>query len=281
MLLIITCVICIVCLSIMGIVAVNIHRQQHLTKTNNTELLGQQLSNELNLKNAPTVYLCITTIPERLNSPWLEKNIRRLLDVIVGDFKIHYSIPYTTHKGVPYTIPQSLLNLKKQDNRFIIYRPTQDYGPITKVRGALDNIDIPENAPLLICDDDIAYKKYFVTFILYKYLQDTSKIYSYCNYPLEGFKGIMGSKQKLRRIEQNNPPSCFRIDDDVFQLTFDKEEQITVPYGNFNSSWCSLDKNIHDTDTPIWKNALKYDNREPMSKKCAIDFKSKMYKNYQ
>lgn len=268
----ITCIICIISLIILIILSIKIRHEKSIqvSKYNFAKL-------QTSIKSPPTVYLCITTIPERFHSSWFENNLIRLLKVLKGKFKIHYSIPNISTKGKQYIISKSLKALQQKDPRIIFYRCKQDYGPITKIRGALDNPEIPENAPLLICDDDIAYHEYFVTNILHAFLKDQTKIYAYCYNILEGYKGFMATKKTLRRVETNNPPSCFRIDDDVLQLNFNKDEIIGVPYGNDRSWYCSFDRNIHDNNTPNWINQLRNDNRKPMSTQCAFDFKSMKY----
>jgi hypothetical protein len=246
---------------------------------NKSNQFGDILYNSFKkLPSVPIIHLCITTIPERFHSTWFERNLRKLLNTLKGPFKIHYSIPLKSSKGEEYQISNSLQQLAKEDSRIIFYRCKHDYGPITKIRGALDNPDIPEDTPLLICDDDILYKEYFVIFMLNSFIKYPNKIHIYCREPIEGFRGYMATKKKFRKVELNNPPSCFRIDDDVVQLTFpNKDDHVIVPYGYFNIGWCSLDKSNHDFNTPKWTNALKYDNRKPMSKQCKKDFDSKNF----
>ena len=180
------------------------------------------------------IYLTMTTILERLIHPWFYENLKHTLD-LNGDFKIILNIPYKFKStGEEYIIPQNVLDLQK--NNLIINRVSEDYGPITKLFGALLNDNIPDNAILLVCDDDIHYKTDFVKLIYTKYLKDDSKIYTYCTPTIEGFKGFMFKKSLLKPILNiNRPESCFRIDDNLIQL-FVKDASLSLqsgPFGQF------------------------------------------------
>ena len=68
---------------------------------------------------------------------------------------------------------------------------------------------------LLICDDDIYYKKKFLTTIYNEYIKDTKNIYTYNIELIEGWKGYMIKKSVIKPILKfKRPPSCFRVDDD-------------------------------------------------------------------
>jgi len=219
----------------------------------------------------------MTTIPERLKHPWFYGNIKYLLSL--GDhYSILISIPYhLKRKNEKYVIPQKLYDLSKNsNNRLILYRIKNDYGPLTKLYGPLLNDDISDNSALLICDDDIHYLPKFVDTIYDEYIKDTSKMYNYCNNSIQGYKGYMVQKRLIKPIlKMKRPKTCFRIDDTFIQLCVKKLELTTecVKYDNNDDSdlYCNMDKDILDK-TPDW-DKLSYDNRDEMYGKCEIDFK--------
>lgn len=219
------------------------------------------------------VYLCMTTIPERLESIWFYENITHLLTSMNGQFKLHLSIPITSNiTKQPYHIPARIQQLAYQyEDKFVIYRTEHDYGPITKILGAVQNSNISKEAPLLVCDDDLVYHADFVTEILQWWSKDPSKLYVYCFKPLEGYKGFMVTKQYTMQLLTSIVPStCYRIDDDFLQHFFKyiKLDVVAVPYKGSTTFSCTFDMNIHDNSTPKWKHALKYDNRKPLQDAC-------------
>ena len=101
-------------------------------------------------------YISLTTIPSRLSNPWFENNLHRLLK-IAGDSQVILNIPYKSLKGEEYYIPPSIKSL--QGPNFLINRCEKDLGPITKLIPILELDNIPDNAIIMVCDDDIKYKK--------------------------------------------------------------------------------------------------------------------------
>ena len=246
---------------------------EHLKIEGNNHYSRQ--TEEIILKNNfdSNIYLTMTTIPERLIHPWFYKNLKHTLN-LNGNFKILLNIPYKFKStGEEYIIPQNILDLQK-DN-LIINRVNEDYGPITKLFGALLNDNIPDTATLLVCDDDIHYKEDFVKIIYSEYLKDDSKIYTYCNSRIQGYLGYMMKKNLIKTIlKVNRPESCFRIDDNFIE-NFVKQSNIqikSVTYNKDNSWTCSFNRNKTDTH-PKWSE-LNYDNREKIIQQCLYDYKN-------
>ena len=212
----------------------------------------------------------MTTIPERLINPWFYDNLKNTLN-LNGNYKVILNIPYKFKKtGEEYVIPNNIKNFKK--NKLIINRLDKDYGPITKLFGALLNNNIPDNSPLLICDDDIHYKKDFVTNLYREYIKDDTKLYSFCYATVEGFKGFMVKKSIIKPIlDYKMPESCFRIDDDYIKFIVDqlKINIVGVPYYKDNSWTCSFNVELTDTH-PDWDELIG-DNRPPMVSRCIKD----------
>ena len=92
-----------------------------------------------------------------------------------------------------------------------------------------------------------------------------------CNLPVEGFKGFAFRKSTMKGIlNMTIPPSCFRIDDNVFQYWIKKHEiqVISVPIGISPTIFCSCAE--HHRNVPQWEE-LRNDDREPMIKQCYRD----------
>jgi len=221
------------------------------------------------------IYVTLTTIPERLVHPWFYENLKNLLDLNYN-YNVVLNIPNNYKKtGEKYIIPKNIIELQKSKNLFI-YRIKEDYGPLTKLIGALLNDNIDDNDALIICDDDIMYYKNFVSYIYKEYTKDTNKLYTYCNTNIAGYKGFIVKKKLIKPILYfPRPKSCFRIDDNYIE-EYIKVANINVkyvPYNN-NTSWkCSFDKAKTDTH-PKW-NELMFDDREPMIKECINDLRKK------
>jgi len=221
------------------------------------------------------IYVTLTTIPERLIHPWFYNNLKHLMS-LNGKYKVLLNVPETFKAtGEKYIIPENILELQK-DN-LIINRLKEDHGPITKLFGALLNDDIPDDATILVCDDDIHYYEDFVKLIYKEYKNNKAKVYSYCIPSVEGFKGFMFQKELMKPILNiKKPESCFRIDDNFIE-EFVRTSRIPIQsvsyYGNEHKygSFCNLDINIHNNHTPRWTE-LKSDNRRPMIKQCRKDY---------
>ena len=232
--------------------------------------------------NRDKIYLSLTTIPERLVHPWFYNNLKNLMNLmnLNGNYKVILNIPETFKgTGEKYIIPQNVLDLQK-DN-LIINRVQEDYGPITKLLGTLMNNNIPDDACIMICDDDIPYYKDFVKLIYKEYIKNKNIIYTYCTPTIEGFKGFMFQKKTMMPILNiKRPESCFRIDDN-FIGEFIRTNKIPIEtvsyYGNekkyndYRQGFCNFDIYIHDHEVPRWRE-LKSDNRGPMVEKCRKDY---------
>lgn len=229
--------------------------------------------------NQDNIYLSLTTIPERLIHPWFYTNLKNLMN-LNGSYNVIINIPETFKTtGEKYIIPQNILDL--QNDNLIINRTNEDYGPITKLLGTLLNKNIPNDACILICDDDIPYYKDFVKLIYNEYTKNKNIIYSYCTPFIEGYNGFMFQKKTMLPILNiKRPKSCFRIDDN-FIGEFIRTNKIPIEtvsyYGNetkyndYRQGFCNFDIHKHDNEVPRWRE-LKSDNRDPMIQQCRKDY---------
>jgi hypothetical protein len=223
--------------------------------------------------DAPLVHITMTTIPERFQSFWFERNLRHLLGTIEGKFLLWCNIPAVFGKtGEAYVVTPGIQQLLEDFPHFRLFQPSKDWGPITKLMGAVENDAIPLDAPLLVCDDDIAYYPGFVNSALEYFVVDPTRVYTYCAKDIYGFRGYMVQKRTCMDIPLNLPASCFRIDDDLLNLYFGPT--VAIRYKRDMSANCTFDTFIHDHLTPTWVNALKYDDRPPMQRQCKVDFRS-------
>jgi len=224
----------------------------------------------------PGIYVTLTTIPERLIHPWFYTNLKHVMN-LHGDYTIVLNVPYHFKRNnETYFIPDRVRELEK-DN-LVINRVKEDYGPLTKLYGTLLNDDIPDNACLLVCDDDLKYKDDFVTQIYEQYSKDTTKIYTYCDRFITGFQGYMMKKSVIKPILRfQRPDSCFRLDDNFIQkVALTLSIPITSVRYKSDDTWtCTFDKHVHDNETPNWYE-LKVDDegegRSPKIRKCFQDF---------
>lgn len=187
-----------------------------------------------------SVFVCMTTIPERLETHWFTKNILRLLKLTrSSNINLFLSIPYKKRiGGEVYKIPKFLSNLSKRHRRLFIYR-CNDYGPITKLSGPLLSDIIPKDASIIICDDDQLYTKLLFVYLAISAFRNPTNVIStqplkkhYMNkngdlvrvggeYNSEtvsneimGFQGFSFIKKLLIPIlDIDIHDSCYRIDD--------------------------------------------------------------------
>jgi len=133
------------------------------------------------------IIFSLTTTPYRL------KHISNTLDSLVNQtVKPNYILLNIPHKfnrtDEYYKIPQFL---NYYDN-LIINRIEKDYGPITKLLGAVKYIPKDEDTWIIICDDDILYLQETLEYYV-KYIQKKHD----CAYSISGFNMLL-SKDFLK-----------------------------------------------------------------------------------
>ena len=221
------------------------------------------------------IWMCLTTIPERLRNPWFVKNMRNLC-TLNGRYRVLLTIPKTfARTGECYSIPDEIAKMAADPfSKLLINNIDTDYGPITKLFGALSNDSIPDSSLLLICDDDMHYVPNFVVNMSASYGKNPSAIHTYCDHKIEGFKGFMARKSVLKPMmfDLSMPKSCFRIDDDYITLAAQKLSiPVVIVHKSFYSH-CHI--NFLRTKTqPDWSRLSVMDSdRRPLRKQCTEDF---------
>lgn len=105
------------------------------------------------------IYLSLTTVPQRLTNWEVAKiNLDSLLNQKTNkDYKVILNIPFHyKNRDIEYTLPQELIEYESKNNKLVINRVKEDYGPIVKLTGILEYTSNPEDI-LIVLDDDLVY----------------------------------------------------------------------------------------------------------------------------
>ena len=220
------------------------------------------------LVHAYPSFITFTTIPSRLKTPWFKDNLIRRL-TIAGNSHVVLNIPPKSLKGETYVIPPDVLSL--QGSQFIINRCPKDLGPITKVIPTLLNDDIPDNAVIMVCDDDIKYRSETFQLLKNSVLMHPNCVSSMCSNAIEGYTAYGFIKSIMKGLgDISVPEECKRIDDDVIEqyVKHHKIKVVTVPYPGGPKSGGWRECSTHDTsEHPEWEE-LRDDDRNQKRKEC-------------
>jgi hypothetical protein len=124
------------------------------------------------------IYISLTTVPQRLSN-W--EHFKVNLDSLVNqktnnEYKVILNIPYFyKNKEIEYEIPQELLDYQLQNNKLIINRVEEDYGPVVKLTGVLEYTQNPDDI-LIVLDDDQKYHEEMLEYHLKKRAQHPEDI---------------------------------------------------------------------------------------------------------
>tara|TARA_Y100000389_G_scaffold66272_1_gene62373 strand:- start:2911 stop:3756 length:846 start_codon:yes stop_codon:yes gene_type:complete len=215
-------------------------------------------------------YITFTTIPSRVSNPWFSKNLRNTISQL-GNETIILNVPDESHKGEKYLIPKTVTNL--QGSNFKINKCGKDLGPITKLIPTLELQFIPDDAVIIVIDDDIKYRNLTFKRLTKSVLTHPDGVSSMCDDQVEGFKGFAFKKSIMKGITQLVIPNkCKRIDDDVIQkfIKYHKIPIYVVEYPGMASDSTNGFKicSTHDTTIhPKWEE-LRDDNRDKIREQC-------------
>ena len=177
-----------------------------------------------------SIYVSLTTIPSRISN--IEKCLNSLVKQSLLPTKIFLNIPhFCKRENCSYDLPSFLSSYP-----LVEITRCDDFGPGTKLLGSLSKI--PENAYLIICDDDLEYKSYFIeqlvipqslahdhSFTFYAYYFNGMKIASGC----EGIsfikKNLLGIAEYAQQVLSND--YCYLMDD-VWISAFLTQQGITI-----------------------------------------------------
>lgn len=112
------------------------------------------------------IVVSLTTTPYRVYP------MRQVIEFVLAEKvplkAIYVNLPYVFKRNnMPYPVPQYLTD----NPRLTILRP-KDYGPGTKLLGALEQAKLPANAIIITVDDDITYPKNILLHLAYKAKQN-------------------------------------------------------------------------------------------------------------
>lgn len=214
------------------------------------------------------LFLSLTTRPERLSSDHFKKVYTSLKVQTLPFYKLIINLSV---KEFTYTIPDYLV----QDES-VVLNETASCGPCTKLVGSIDII--PDNAIVIILDDDIVMRPNFIHSLYTSYLLNPDKVTSHfiedrTNFiEVAGFGGYIFNIHYLRDIKEfykTMPECCIKIDDtwiswciknlgrDVIQ-TIEKDpwnNVLDIPNTNPHPDWHELCK--HTDRKNLINNALK------------------------
>lgn len=220
--------------------------------------------------HAHTKYVVsMTTIPERLRNPWFRHALKKLvenIDAHAGS-KLVLWTPLRTTGGEAYVVPANVARM--QSARFEIHNVDVDEGPITKLVPALRCPEIADDEIIVVCDDDIVYKKGVFDMLARSVANSPDAVSCMCNATIEGYKAFAFMKRVLKDVARISiPRECFRIDDSVLQWFVNSRgiATIAVPYHGDACWFCSFDKSETDTH-PKWTE-LVHDDRKRIARQC-------------
>lgn len=222
-------------------------------------------------------FITMTTVPERLVDPWFEQNLRHTLSIIGEGKKLLLQIPPTSAKdGTLYVVPDTIHDL--ESSVFEINYVEVDEGPITKLLPALRDKRIRDDDIIIVCDDDIVYRKDVFCLLTDSVHANPNNVSCMCNDTLEGFKGFGCRKHMLLGLLNVEIPLSSRyVDDWIIAefLSYTGVDTVSVAYEGDTDWSCSLD--VERTDThPEWAELIN-DDRESTKDSCLQDIRRALF----
>ena len=165
------------------------------------------------------IYISLTTIPSRISN--IEKCLMSLLKQSLRPTKIFLNIPhFCKRENCSYELPSFLFSHPLKD--MVEITRCDDFGPGTKLLGSLSKI--PNESYLIICDDDLEYKPYFIeqlvipqslhhdqSYTFYAYYFNEMKIASGCE-GISFYKKNLSDVENFARIALQDD-YCYLVDD--------------------------------------------------------------------
>ena len=181
-----------------------------------------EMSND-NLAEIP-LFVGLTTLPSRIGL------LRPMLDSLINQTKkpdrILLSLPgWSSRENCRYDVPDWL---SSYSSLLQVIECGDDYGPGTKLLGCLDHL--PDSACLILADDDMVYKPYFLDGLYTNTINNPGISFSYYTFPAgpfvvgqgaDGFsflvKDLEGIKGFAARVLIN---PHLRVEDDLWISAF-------------------------------------------------------------
>lgn len=126
------------------------------------------------------VIVGLSSIPGREKT--IVKTIDSLLNQTMPPDKIAVNL-CQNYKRFPFkTYDMSYLQKFRDSDIVDINFNKNDYGPITKLFGVIDNYPLDENTIVTIVDDDMTYRPFMIEEIHKNYKKNKNRSYSYCKF---------------------------------------------------------------------------------------------------
>ena len=190
------------------------------------------LQNERERELRSEVFVSLTTLPSRISL--IEPTLKSLSTQTIVPAKILLCLPRVSlREGVPYKLPGFLQQYSPLVECVTV---DKDYGPGTKLLGAIHNT--PEDAIIIIADDDMIYHPRFVESLAIAQASDTSSSFTFCICHFgpfvvaQGVDGVSFYKPNLDRVESfassvlENP--YVRVVDDLWISAYLMQRKVTI-----------------------------------------------------
>lgn len=142
------------------------------------------------------VVFSLTTTPHRIDK--ISRTLNTLVSQTIKPNYILLNAPYKFDRtGEYYTIPS---NLKYYDN-LILNRLDKDYGPVTKLIGAIKYIPKDEDTWIIVCDDDDLYLQETLRNYLQYISKDNKVVYCISGFNFNIEKDIFGGDVKDVQVQ--------------------------------------------------------------------------------
>lgn len=219
-------------------------------------------------------WVSLTTIPERLRTKYFRQTIANILSQ--NPTKILLNLPYVYRRtGEPYVVPDWVL----AEPKIQVIR-CLDSGPSTKILGSLSKLPDDSNVMVVVIDDDLKYRDFFLTEMKRRFLPDNIvscfhiwKDHIWFNrghdfYMPGGFSGCAASSTTWKKLQDVPQPEDCRLIDDHWLGWAYHQKGISMRFVNEDkrSEWrYSIDvRHPH----PAWHELGKTTNRKIQAKKC-------------
>jgi hypothetical protein len=230
----------------------------------------------------PSLFISMTTLPDRLKSDYFKRVVTRLLDeqdYIDKNYKIVLNIPHVwKRKNVSYVVPDWVVA-----NHRIVLNRCDDRGPVTKIIETCKVV--PPFSIVIVVDDDIIYQKFLVSGLVDSFWKDPAAVSSYSiefddwtdkkgkifgsSVP-EGFGGVVMAGTVVHQIKDaiKMPDSCFSVDDQYLAFVY-KKLGIKVNRVKDGVPWNYSTDSIYDH--PPWFELNLHTDRKRIKMECLSD----------
>lgn len=175
-----------------------------------------KINNKVKSGIGTNTYLSITTTPTRIAK--IQPVIDSFIEQSYKPTSILVNIPNISYKGIKYDIPAWMTNYHNQ-GLIKIVNVEEDYGPGTKLYGALKVADKPDDI-IVVADDDTIYpKKWFENILTYceQYPKNAVTYLKWKHGDIDVCQGYMGFAVRKKMVSTGildfPHESCKRGDD--------------------------------------------------------------------